>query len=512
MVNIILVQLLVLFSSLAWGKMDVIHQKAYLGEKDLKDYSERYHPVIRQNLYQGHLTFSDDQFFQNYFDNYLWDKQKDYSEYLKSELPTGLSCSDEKLNSHFDDIRFAYRLITLSYLLEGQWHYQLLSNHFGLNNACDFDMDKWLKSCDPQGKEMKRFLKQLTDFKPRYQETFPANYKIDDWKKELSTNKYQYFSQYQSSECKNGCDDKKISKSFNRVCERNAELMTLICSENDELLGLSQNRDAYFLLGQSNIINTFNQQGEALSCMRRFSEVFSPKEVNYPALKNLFPPIQSFLRSRHNERFIQGRVFFFGAGKEFEAKGLSNLYVKDQPFELTKKSPDTVMTKAPEKKTEKKVEVVKAPEVKEDPKEKNIVEIRTPLKSAFLQASELRSSQNLPRTEVDMLKLKYDYVFSLNMINNLSQKLKTFMTREALQEMSSFDKLGTPDGAVPLLFIKFMIDMEEHQGMWNLVSVLGPRFFVSNEIDNSFSPKPELIELVNNSQTGNQWQIFILKP
>ena len=41
------------------------------------------------------------------------------------------------------------------------------------------------------------------------------------------------------------------------------------------------------------------------------------------------------------------------------------------------------------------------------------------------------------------------------MINTLSERLKTFMTREALKEMMTYDKLGLKEGPVPLLFIKF---------------------------------------------------------
>ena len=140
------------------------------------------------------------------------------------------------------------------------------------------------------------------------------------------------------------------------------------------------------------------------------------------------------------------------------------------------------------------------------------MEIARPVKSAFLQAAELRQTENLERVEVDMLKLKYDYVFSLNMINTLSERLKTFMTREALSEMMNYDKLGTKEGPVPLMFLKYMIDMQEHHGLWNITSVLGDKFYVSNEIDAAFAPAPELVQLSNNESTNSQWQLYILRP
>ena len=111
-----------------------------------------------------------------------------------------------------------------------------------------------------------------------------------------------------------------------------------------------------------------------------------------------------------------------------------------------------------------------------------------------------------------MKKFKYDYIFTLTMMTSLSEKLKNFMTREALKEMMVYDKLGSKEGPVPLLFIKFMIDFEEHQGLWNLISVLGERFYVSNEIDSTLKPGAELIQLSNNAVTGGQWQIHVLRP
>jgi hypothetical protein len=140
------------------------------------------------------------------------------------------------------------------------------------------------------------------------------------------------------------------------------------------------------------------------------------------------------------------------------------------------------------------------------------VEIRTPVKSAFLQAAEVRKAQNLDQVEVDMLKLKYDYVFTLHMINTLSVKLKTFMTREALSEMLSFDRLGSKSAPVPLLFLKYMIDMQEHTGLYNVISVLGDEFYVSNEIDGTFKPEVERVRILNNESTGRQWQLNIIRP
>ncbi len=517
MVNIILVQLLVLLISFGvYAKVDRIHLEGYLGEKKLDSYSERYQPLVFQDIYQGKISFEDEIFFQNFFQPYLFQKESDYSFFLRSELNGGMICSNELLSEHFDDIRFSYRLITLSYLLEGQWHLKLMSDHLGLKNGCKFDFNQWIKSCHPKSSEMKKFIGRLEQYSPRYDETLPNKYKKADWWKEYSTSNYKWYSHYRlQTQCRGRCSEDSIPQNFKQVCENDQKIMNLICSEMDEIYGLSMNRDAYYLLGLSNIINTYNKKGEAMGCLRRFSEVMSHKEVRYDVLGQLFPSLQTYLRQKYQERFLQGRVFFFGSGKEFEDKGLSNLYVKEQPIKIEKAIEEPkIVAKEPSAPKVVKTPVKKPTPViiAEAPKKEPVKEITRPVKSAFLQAAELRQTDNLDRVEVDMLKLKYDYVFSLNMINTLSERLKTFMTREALVEMMSYDKLGTKEGPVPLMFLKYMIDMQEHHGLWNIISVLGDKFYVSNEIDASFTPAPEFIQLANNEATGRQWQIIILKP
>lgn len=495
--------------------MDRIHAEGYLGEKRLDSYSERWRPYIFQDFYQGKMNFSDELFLQNYFQNYLFKGEKDLSFFLKSELGSGMICPNEQLSEHFDDIRYSYRLITLSYLLEGQWHMNMVSKHFGLTKGCQFDFEKWLDKCRPKNPDMKKFVALVKKFKPKYEESLPKTYIKSDWLKDFDKKDFKYYSHYRmDTKCHGKCEAKDLEANLKNVCEKDEALMTLICSEQDEIYGVSDSPDAYNLLGLSNIINTYNKRGEALGCLRRFTVVMNHKEVKYPVLTHLFAPLRAHLQNQYQERFLQGRVFFYGSGKEFEEKGLSNLYVMEQPLkiaELDSEEP-VVPVVVPKKIEEPKKPVAKPVVVAEAPKKKEIVEISGPIKSAFLQAAEVRKAQNLERVEVDMLKLKYDYVFTLNMINTLSGKLKSFMTREALTEMMNFDKLGSKEGPVPLLFLKFMIDMQEHTGLFNLVNILGNEFYVSNEIDSDFKTEPERIKLLNNDSTGNQWQIFIVRP
>lgn len=500
------------------GGLDPIYSSVYLGEKNIEGYADRYQPLVYKDIYQGKISFKDDLFFQNFFNPYLFVEEENFSHFLKSELSGGLLCPNETLAKHLDDIRFSYRLIALSYLIEGQWHNSSVAGQIGLKGVCEFNIKKWAGTCKPRSPEMKKFIAGLVNFNPKYEDKFPLNYSRNDWFKEYRGKNYKWYSQYRmEEECGRGCLEETIGKNFKKVCSDDLKIMDQICSEEDEIYGLSENRQAYSLIGRSNIINTYNKQGEALGCLRRFSEVMASKEVHQKVFKRLFPVMQTYLYSTHGERFLQGRVFFFGAGKEFEEKGLKDLYVKDQPLKIAdapvmimEKTPEPVIIPEPKKNEVKVAAKEKVPEV---PAVKvRVKEIQEIPKSAFLIASEFRRKENLASVEVDMLKLRYDYVFSLNTINQLSKRIGVFMTREALKEMMEYDKLGTKDGPVPLLFIKYMIDMQEHHGLWNILSILGDRFYVSNEIDESYKPQAEYIELVNNPNVTGHWQLIILRP
>lgn len=517
MAYFVLVQLLIAFAAHAVVKADKLHTEGYLGERKLDSYAERYYPLVQLDLYRGRMSFQDESFFKNYFDRYIMPDESALSEFMKTELASGLLCSNELFSKHYDAMRYSYRLITISYLLEGQWHLDNVSKHLGFRKGCGFDLNKWLGSCRPKSDEMKKFVDRLKKFSPKYKESLPSQYNRASWTKDFDKKDFNYYSHYRLNQsCKGKCFDSELEGHFNRACAADENLMTLICSEEDEAYGLSQNRDAFQLVSGSNVINTYNQQGEAQGCLRRFAEVMSHKEARYPVLNVVFPPIKSHLRNAYQERFIQGRVFFYGSGKEFEEKGVSNLYFMDQPLKL-EALPESDKEPAPP------VQVAVAPVSPTIPKSKTPepaksvvqkpekIEMKKAAKSAFLLAAEARKIENLDIAEVDMLKLKFDHVFTLNQLNNLSSQLKSFMTREALEEMQAYDKLGAKEGPVPLLFIKFMVDMQEHAGLYNLVSVLGERFWVSNEIDKDFKPEAELIKLVNDANTGNQWQIYVIK-
>lgn len=517
--SLVLLSFFLGFFSLPLEAKDISQTLSELGERKLNDYYEKYSPIVRLDEHQGRLFFEDTYFFENYFDAYAFEQTNEILEFLKSEMSANFMCTDNQLANHFDQIRFSYRLITLSYIIESLEHMRNIGTQLKLKSSCDEKVMSVLPRCVPKTIEMKKYVSLLESNFPDHSSEIPRNYSLDKWLSEIRNESLNYYSQYKlRSRCLKNCTSQDLEQKFHEICNTQKKLFEIICSENDEIYGLSKHREAFSLLGSSQIINTFNHENEATGCLRRFSLANSFKEVHYPGLDHLFLVIQDFLKNNFKERHLQGRSFFLGALKEFEERGLKDLVVQSKKFEVlpskedveVEKPKDVTLVKVEENKANltKKVFITEA-DTSQQVIKREVEEIQ---KSAFLLAAEIRKLQNLETIEVDMLKFKYDYVFNLNTLNKLSKRLKIFMTRDALKEMVKFDGLGSPKGPVPLVFLKYMIDMQEHQGLWNLISTVGEEFFVSNEIDSIFKPSIEKIKLINSPLSEGGWQIHVVSP
>jgi flagellar biosynthesis regulator FlbT len=57
--------------------------------------------------------------------------------------------------------------------------------------------------------------------------------------------------------------------------------------------------------------------------------------------------------------------------------------------------------------------------------------------------------------------------------------------------------------------LKYLIDTENHQGLYNITTVLGQKFFVNNDIEKK--DRAVYIELRNDATTKNHWQIILMR-
>ncbi len=205
---------------------------------------------------------------------------------------------------------------------------------------------------------------------------------------------------------------------------------------------------------------------------------------------------------------MQGELFLPGALKEFDDKGLSNfLFVAPK---VTPKAVAKVVAKPTPKPTPRPTpKPTPRPTPKPTPRPTPRPTPKpTPRPSQFELAYKKMLVSRKGIAKVNMKLMEKDFIFSRKMIRALHEPLKSYQTRDALEDMKTFDKLGTKTEPVSLYFLKYLIDKAQHQGLFNITSVLGSRFWLKNDIDKI--NRPVYVELRNDKTTGHKWQIIVL--
>ncbi len=497
--------------------------EGYLGEKDPTPYAGPWRPQFRQDAYFGRLHWDDEEFQRGFFHIYLWPEAPEYSLFLDEEVMGANSCPNDSLSGLFDDLRYGHRLLVLSHLLEGLHALEADGRRLRQPDLCPWDLPKLVAECRPKGGEMRSFLEALLA-----QDVMPPQVMLKDhnfsafervWLKEAAEGplspgpaRLQARCRAEGRSCQSLVPTIAVEMA-KRACQEDRALFKQVCSEEDELYGLSGAPVVAYLLGRSNLMALYDREGYGQGCLRRFGQLLGRKEKVPPHLLGLLPVVHGTLVRAGLPP--EGRPFVHGALKEFRQKGLSKVFeptvppakteVTQAPRPAVPAPPRPVPTPAPAVAVVKKEAPPPAPkprppEITEDPK------------SAFLQASEVRRAQDLDQTEVDMAKFRYDHVFTLAELRLLEVNLRTYVTRKALEEMRTYDKLGTEAAPMPLTFIKYLIDANHHQGLYNMVNVLGDEFWVLNDVDKRWKPKLELVVMKNDDSTGRQWQLWVRRP
>lgn len=518
-------RLFIIFASFLWTfawaqtSLDRSFSEGYLGEKTQSHYAGPWRPVSHHDPYFGRLSLDDEHFSNTYFLNYIWQSAPEWSRFFSEEVMGASTCPHEVLSSNFDDIRYGFRLIALSYLLEildVSRHDMVLLRR---GDVCAFDLPALLKSCNPKSSDMKTFIQNLSQQKPFSEPIIGKSHNFVSEQKmwlsriggkdsSASGSRVLLQCRAERANCQNLTAENAVAL-MARSCAADRELFQKICSEEDQLFGISSSPLSSHLLSTSNLVSLINKEGLAMGCLRRFGQMMASKERVYPVLAGMQPIIFSKLKASYGERYLQGRAFVYGALKEFTQKGLKTIF--EPKVEVAKVEERPVPAPTPEPAV---VAAVPAPAPVVEvvaPKPKPKPEVVAEAKTAFLQAAEVRQGQNLDRVDVDMLKFRYDYVFSMAELQLLSTTLKDYTSRTALEEMRSWDKLGGKEAPMPLTFLKYLIDVQNHQGLYNVVGVLGEKFWVINDVDTKQTP-PEFVELSNDVASGNTWQLYVLRP
>jgi hypothetical protein len=469
------------------------------------------------------IVFKESEVYKNYSNNLIEPSLIDFQTFFSFELAESLSCPNSEMTRMYDYLRFANRVLALSYLFEANLSYQRTGLLLGDNKVCPTSWKKQLNRCSPKTSDMKLFIKSAKHItKEITPDIIPVTHSIksyqSSWIRKLLDGNLEGVSHYRiKQQCKQGnCSDYMNYKTgigiLNQSCLEDLKLFNSICSETDNLFGLSQIQESYSLIKKSDILEVADTNGFASGCLRRFKNENKNKEVKSSILNSIFPILyQDQIKKR--SVYLQGRLFPAGSLKLFVDKGLVELFKEE--------------TKKISAVTTKKISIAKKPLIVDKvefidryvkKKRKKISKKRTIYKkvkpkvfrTSFLIASDMRKQMDMNRIEVDMLNFKYEFMFSINLKKMLDDNLQMYITRSGLEQMKRFDKLGSKEAPLPLMFLKYLIETKKHQALYNIKSVLGDRFYVNNDIDENNPPAFDYIELRNDDSTNLRWQIDII--
>jgi hypothetical protein len=485
-----------------------------LGQKNFSHYMGPTYPILKIDFYKKSMSFDDKEYYSNYINHKVQNEIFLLNDYFSGEFSQGLSCPDYQYFALKDDIHFYIRLISLSYLDQALNEYGYNLKRLGAENICFSNPKNLIQKCDAKSSMMKNFVKNALKISKNEIQYIPFEQgkksSVESWIKEIKFDFPKYLSQrLVKDNCLAGkCETPAGVKSkLNIVCNEHKKLFLSICSEADQNFGLSYIPELHFSLTSR---PTFlSQQNSYFSgCLKRFIESNSLKEYKVNSLKQVFKyKIDENLRKGK----LQGELFRIGELSEIHKKGLREIFkgsIQKAPLKNSITMKDDIRPKFEkiilpayiEKKTKK---IIK--------KKREILKVKAIEKeSAFYIAAKFRKKFDANQVKVDMKKFKYDYTFDLAYLRTYGATINKFSSLKSLKDMKHYDNLGSKDAPIPLKFLKFLIENEKHQNLFNIIQVLGEQFFVENNIDKVES-KLEKVSIENSHSTGNQWQISILK-
>lgn len=508
------------------GSQENLYEDLNLGEKPSPLYTGPLSPEGEFDPLTGEFTFLDQVHEKSYLKDRLTRELFELADSWFHEFPLGAACSNFYLNQNIDYIRYLFRLITMSYIFESMKATNIALHQLGFDrNACSLSWHQTFSKCGPRSVDMKKFVKRvqyrfLDDLdRSEYVRLSEAEKKKwldslkDEYKKKTSSDIARARVIGQCLKEDKNCQNLKphgLRKLLETSCDQDRQKIQQICSENDELYGLSYVDDLVELISQSHAINVIDSGGYGKNCLERFVSLFRRKETKSHYLTSVFPVIKKELKKKE-KRYAQGSLFLPGALKEFDDKGLSDFLFRPEP-EPEPEEP-IVVIKKPEPRPRPRPRPAPKPEVRPEP-EPVVVKPAPkpepePEPSEFAKAYQELVSTEASKVPMDMEAFKDDFIFSERMTKALREPLKDYQTRAALIDMKKFDLLGSKDEPVRLIFLKFLIDNNMHQGLFNITAVLGEEFYVVNDIDGA--NEAVAVELKNNEKTNYRWKMTLLR-
>lgn len=461
------------------------------GEWDFDHYDGPLDPRLVIDHQSKKQQFLDDYFGIDYFDTMLSPDLVELTKEFNNYIYPSFSCSKFELENELPYMRYLIRLTSIASLYEFYRESSIALYQLGNDSSCKLNYDVVFKQCKPQSKDMKLFVNRVSDY-------FPD---IVDWGKypiKLKTDRRFSIANYHPTLVKilNSNFSGSSEKSIIAACQYVRSEILSLCSENDKYMAASGIREIKNEILKASAFKIINKNGKGEACFNRYYD--ESKELEKIDSKSS-TIIKAALKSDDDLK-----VFWFGSLREFDEKGVTLIEQKAEPVQTVAKVEKKV--EAPVKTVDiKSIKIIRRPKIEpvKKPEPKKVVVL-----SAFEKAigEYQKSKQN---SLVDMDEFKRGYKFSKKTLEKFNGNLRSYQTRKQLAKMKRVDDVGSPEAPMSLTFIKYLIDYNLHQGLYNMTGILGKEFYVINDLEGKSYPVQIILD--NNKETKFKWKIWVTK-
>ena len=444
----------------------------------------------------------EDYFYDNFYYSEIRGKAEGFLNFwVKDYLPNS-SCPKDDFDKHKGYIRFLFRLVSLSLIFETLEEVKYLKAKLNLSYKKLANIELLVKRCRPSTQDMKKFLSRAIGYRGEIAigEFFKSQ------KKTFFNNiKKNYFLGLLACR-EDECSERILIENLDVLYWQLVSDFQKVCSEQDSLYGLSKLKGFMLNIYSSSAIEVIDDYDKRLSCVKKFVRENKHLEPNE---RDLLDRLNFIEESKKNKSFVSqkdtgalGPLFNFGALKYFDNLGIGDLILEEVKVSKIKKPIEIKKVfKVIKKKVKKKKVVKKIAKI-----EKKIEKITKRI-SAFESALEVFQSSKSP-VFIDMVKFESDYQEAKIKLSEIKKPLESFQTQKSLKVMKELDLLGERKQPFPLIFLKYLIDFDYHQGLFNVVRIIGSEFYVINDFEKKKDPVK--IRLINDLTTNYRWVIQII--
>jgi hypothetical protein len=506
-VLIVSIHLLIIFASIEARALN----NGTLGQKDFKQYYGAISPLGEWNEQQAKWMFYDQFIFDEIHDPVGF-QVRSLQKFLEGDVASSVKCPIDTYHEHYHYIQYTYRLIMISLLAESIRRSQKLSLLSPKHGQCAVDWKALLKQCTPQTVNMQNFIQYASFVTSNWKN---KKLKVGEKKSELLASFYKGKGDYPSKRyaylCQQGdleCSDKV--ESTNNLCAKDKQTLIQLCSEKDSYYGVFNRKELYSLLARSHLIRNFVNPEQATGCLKKYS-IQNHNRSKHDSMAFSAFPYTIWSLQNENVAYLEGELFPYGSLQEFESKGVAKVFeqVTLDKKSVVKQKVEKVVKKAATTKVISKVDLNKIEKVI-TAKKKQKKKIKRKY-SAFWKSKLFLDKYELERVEVDMLELSMDYLFNSKQVGNLEKVAYKYFNRKALQKMKEEDLMGEKSAPIPLTFVKYLIDTQDHQKLFNIIDIVGNNFYVMNDLDKGLGKENIVpIQLEHNRQFQFNWKVSIL--